>query len=164
MREEVVLAALHGLAEERGGARYRVALYASDDERRRRTLAKRFSTNDDRIVTSDEEKVVVATRSLADVRFLVGFHVWRALVPTARVLVRTPDVVAAVDLDWDAERFYVAEVGDALLRHVRSSAAKLGLEVIDDDGEIPTVAGTRESLAALRAWMRGGAVGLPDGF
>ena len=106
----------------------------------------------------------VATRSLADVRFLIGYHVWRALVPSARVLVRTPDVVAAVDLDWDAERFYIAENGDVLMRHVRSSAAKLGLEVIDNDGDIRMVDGTAESLDALRTWMRNGAVGFPDGF
>lgn len=144
------------------GLRYHVVLLTQGDERRASVLARRFSADDHRFLALDEEHVVVATDDIEDVAFLAGYPLRRALRPFITVLAQSTQCAAALYFDWDDDRFYIAETGGVVMRHVLTAASALGCEVVDDDGYIGMMSGTPEYVAELRAWIAGGSKALPE--
>jgi len=159
---ELAVAALRGVEREHPGIRYHVVVSCQRDERRARVFARRFSTDDERFVVQDEQHVVVSTDDIEDVAFLAGYPLRGALSPFVTVLARSKQCVAALYFDWDDDRFYIAEPGGVVLRHAIWAASALGFEIVDDDGYIGMMSGTREYVAELRAWINSGSKALPD--
>jgi hypothetical protein len=158
---ELALAALRGVEREFPGLRYHVVVSTQGDERRACVLARHFSASDDRILALDERRFVVATDDIEDVAFLAGYPLRGALSPFVTVLARSKRYGAALYFDWDDDRFYIAETGGAVLRHALWVASAAGYEIVDDDGDIFMMSGTREYVAELRAWIAGGTKALP---
>jgi hypothetical protein len=159
---ELALAALRGVARECPGLRYHVVVSAQSDERRACALARRFAAHDDRFAAIDEQHVVLSTGDIEDVAFLAGYPLRGALSPFVTVLARSAGCAAVLYFDWDHDRFYFVETGDVVLRHVLWAASELGLDIVDDDGDIFMMSGAREYLAELRAWIVSGSKALPE--
>ncbi len=159
---ELAVAALRGVERECPGLRYHVSLSCASDDRRAAALARRFPAHDERFVAVDEDRVIVATGDIEDVAFLTGFPLRGALSPFVTVLARSADCVAVLYFDWDDDRFYVAETGGVVLRHVLWAASAFGLDIVSDGGEIFMLAGTPEYLAEMRAWIQSGSKALPE--
>jgi hypothetical protein len=159
---ELALTALRGVEREFPGLRYYIVLSSQGDEVRARALARRFSAGDDRFLALDEQRAIVSTGDIEDVAFLAGYSLRGALRPFITVLARSKQCVAALYFDWDEDRFYIAETGGVMMRHVVSAASALCFEVVDDDGHIFMMSGTPEYVANLRAWIAGGSKALPE--
>jgi hypothetical protein len=159
---ELAVTALRGVEREFSGLRYHVVLSCQGDERRTCALARHFSTGDERFVAHDEHHVVVATDDIEDVAFLAGYPMRGALSPFVTVLVRSTGCVAALYFDWDHDRFYIAETRGIVLRHALWAATALGLEIVNDDGDVFMMSGTPEYVAELRAWIDSGSETLPE--
>jgi hypothetical protein len=154
MREHIAIAALRGVIDESGPLDYDIAFY-SGHEWRSYALGREFAANDLRVVRQTPHSMLISTRSLDDVQFLVGFHTYRVLAPQVTVIARNDTFLGAITFNYDDDRFFIAERGDALLRHTLWAGTSRGLEIINDPGPCLSAAGTHEYMESVQGWVDG---------